>query len=92
MSSNQTVPVCEDVTFRVDTIQSGGTLTMEPDPAKTRICSIAAGKVRVRTGDEPEFIIGPHGMFKVKAGATCTVQNWMYVPAVVHVTVLSGFM
>jgi len=82
----------DDICFRVDTIQSGATLQLEADEGKWRICSIASGKVRVQTGDEPEFTIGPHGMFKVKPGVASTVQNWMYMDAILHVTVLSGFL
>lgn len=59
---------------------------------KSRLCSVATGKVKVKTGDEPEFTIGSHGMFRVKAGTSCVVQNWMYVDAILHVTVLTGFM
>ena len=91
VSTKQVVPVCEDVSFHVDTIHSGATLTLDPDGNKTRICSIAAGKVRVKTGGEPEFTIGPHGMFKIKPGVGCAVQNWMYIDAIIHITVLSGF-
>ncbi|KAK1834260.1 hypothetical protein QBC39DRAFT_252901 [Podospora conica] len=92
LSTNSVVPVCEDVEFRVDTIHSGGTLTLQPDANKSRLCSIATGKVKVKTGDEPEFTIGPHGMFRIKPGTSCVVQNWMYVDAILHVTVLAGFM
>ncbi|KAK4448009.1 hypothetical protein QBC34DRAFT_301814 [Podospora aff. communis PSN243] len=91
LSTNHVVPVMDDVFFRVDTIYSGATLQIDPEEFKTRICSVASGKVRVRTGDEPEFTIGPHGMFKVKPGVGCKVQNWMYMDAILHVTVLDGF-
>ncbi|KAK3318947.1 hypothetical protein B0H66DRAFT_603510 [Apodospora peruviana] len=89
--TNKDVPVCEDVTFRIDTIRAGQAWELEPHALKTRMCSVAAGKVRVKIGEEPEFTIGPHGMFKVKDGVPCTVRNWMYVDAVLHVTSLSGF-
>ncbi|KAK3324038.1 hypothetical protein B0T19DRAFT_427561 [Cercophora scortea] len=91
LSTNKSVPVCEDVSFRVDTIQSGATLQMEPERNMTRICSLATGKARVKLEGEAEFTIGPHGMFKVKAGVSCTVQNWLYDNAILHVTSLSGF-
>jgi len=91
LSTNQAVPVLEDVAFRVDTIRAGDTLQLEPDGGKTRICSIASGKVRVRTGDEPEFTIGPHGVFKIQAGTSCSVHNRMYTDAVLHTVVLHGF-
>ena len=92
LSTNQVVPVWEDVTFHVDTIRAGNTLTMEAEVNKSRHCSIAAGKVKVKMGDQPEFTIGPHGLFLIKPGTTCVVQNRMYVDAIVHVTALSGFM
>ncbi|KAK5661201.1 hypothetical protein OQA88_11092 [Cercophora sp. LCS_1] len=91
LSTNQVVNVCDDVSFRVYTIHSGGTWRIEADENKTRLCSIASGKLRIKAGTEPEFIIGQHGMFKVKPGVACEVKNWMYVDAIVHVTVLEGF-
>ncbi|KAK3687743.1 hypothetical protein B0T22DRAFT_138109 [Podospora appendiculata] len=91
LSTNKSIPVCEDVSFRVDTIESGATLHMEPERNMTRICSLATGKARVKLEGEAEFTIGPHGMFKVKAGVSCTVQNWLYDNAILHVTSLSGF-
>ncbi|KAL2258114.1 hypothetical protein VTK26DRAFT_8704 [Humicola hyalothermophila] len=91
-ASDRAVPVCDDVAFRVDTIHAGGTLRLDADPDRIRLCSVAAGKVRVRIGDdEPEFVVGPHGLFKVKAGVGCVVRNGMYIDAVLHVTVLQGY-
>jgi hypothetical protein len=87
----QSVPVCDDVAFRVDTVSAGNTLQLEADAGKTRLCAVAAGKVRVRIGDEADFVVGPHGMFKVKAGVACTVRNGLYLDAVLHTTVLVGF-
>ncbi|KAH6856052.1 hypothetical protein B0I37DRAFT_395880 [Chaetomium sp. MPI-CAGE-AT-0009] len=84
------VPVCEDVAFRVDTVLAGHSLALEADAHKTRLCSVAAGKVRVRIGDEAEFVVGPHGMFKVKPGVRCVVRNGLYLGAVVHTVVLGG--
>jgi hypothetical protein len=57
----------------------------------TRLCSVAAGKVRVKIGEEAEFVVGPHGMFKVKAGVVGSVRNGLYLDAVLHVVVLQGF-
>ncbi|KAK0744934.1 hypothetical protein B0T21DRAFT_345056 [Apiosordaria backusii] len=91
LSSAYAVDVCEDVAFRVDTIQSGHNLKIEADSNQLRLCSLASGKLRVKIGDEPEFVIGPHGMFKVKAGVSCTVTNRMYIDAIMHTTVLNGF-
>ncbi|KAK4152330.1 hypothetical protein C8A00DRAFT_44588 [Chaetomidium leptoderma] len=89
LSTAQAVPVCDnDVAFRVDTVLSGNVLQLESDPHKTRLCSVAVGKVRVKIGDEAEFVVGPHGMFKVKAGVACSVRNGLYLDAVLHTVVL----
>jgi hypothetical protein len=87
----QSVPVCDDVAFRVDTVSAGNALQLEADAGKMRLCAVAAGKVRVKIGEEAEFVVGPHGMFKVKAGVACTVRNGLYLDAVLHTTVLVGF-
>ncbi|KAK4671439.1 hypothetical protein QC764_600340 [Podospora pseudoanserina] len=91
LSSTHAVEVCEDVAFRVDVIRSGQTFKIEGEENQLRLVSLAAGKLRVKIGEEPEFVMGPHGMFKVKAGAGCTVRNRMYVEAIIHTTVLNGF-
>ncbi|KAH8899751.1 hypothetical protein GQ53DRAFT_815811 [Thozetella sp. PMI_491] len=93
LSANQAVPVCDDVGFRVDTIKSGTTLHIESDRNKTRICSIATGKltIRIKGEHEQEFTIGPHGMFRVKAGVSCAVTNRLYSDGILHTTVLSGY-
>lgn len=91
LSSTHAVEVCEDVAFRVDVIRSGQTFKIEGEENQIRLVSLASGKLRVKIGEEPEFVMGPHGMFKVKAGTRCTVRNRMYVEAIIHTTVLNGF-
>ena len=91
METSKAVPVCDDVFFRVDTIPPGGVLRLEPEEAQMRLCSIAAGKVQVKLGDVGEFLLGPHGMFKVKPGVECYVTNRLYLDAVLHTTLLQGF-
>lgn len=85
------MPVADDVTFRVDTIRPGQAWHLPVDLLKTRVCSLAAGKVNVKIGNEPEFVIGPHGMFRVKAGKICTVHNKMYADAVLHITGITEY-
>ncbi|KAK4098319.1 hypothetical protein N658DRAFT_499560 [Parathielavia hyrcaniae] len=91
LSTAQAVPVCDDVAFRVDTITAGGVLRVEAEADTTRLVSVAAGKVKVKMGDEDEFVVGPHGLFKVKPGVGCAVRNGLYVDAVVHTVVLGGY-
>ncbi|KAK0641714.1 hypothetical protein B0T16DRAFT_219811 [Cercophora newfieldiana] len=89
--NRQVTPVFEEVSFHVKLIQSGETLRIEPEEGKKRMCSVATGKVRVQVGDEPEFTIGLHGLFKLKPGVGCRVKNRMYVHAVLHITVIDTF-
>ncbi|KAK3307314.1 uncharacterized protein B0T15DRAFT_529880 [Chaetomium strumarium] len=91
LSTSLAVPVCDDVAFRIDTISPGSDLSFAPDPNKTLLCSVAVGKVRVKVGTEAEFVVGPHGMFKIKAGTACNVSNGLYLDAVLHTTVLTGY-
>ncbi|KAL2267272.1 hypothetical protein VTJ83DRAFT_4549 [Remersonia thermophila] len=91
LSSARAVPVCEDVGFHVDTIPSGGTLQLLAERDAMRLCSVATGKVRITIGSEPAFDLGPHGMFKVKAGVACTVRNELSMDAVLHMTILEGY-
>ncbi|KAL2164932.1 hypothetical protein VTH06DRAFT_228 [Thermothelomyces fergusii] len=85
------VPVCDDVGFRVDTVQPGDKLLLDAEADKMRLCSVAAGKVRVSIGDEPEFVLSPHGLFKVRPGVACTVRNELPFDAVLHTVVLGGY-
>ncbi len=82
------MPVSDSTLFRVDTIRSGATFYMDADPKTLRVCSIAVGKLSVHINDEPEFIIGPHGMFKVKPGASCAMTNRLYIDSTLHTIVL----
>jgi hypothetical protein len=85
LENNQSVPVAADVSFRVDTIKSGHKLEFEELASYTRYCSVASGKVRVTIAGQPEFIIGPHGVFKIKPGVKASAQNRLYIDSVVHV-------
>lgn len=85
LETNQAVQVSADVQFEVKTVKSGGSLQVDADAGKTRYCSLASGKLRVRVEQQPEFTIGPHGMFKVRRGLKALVQNRLYVDSVLHI-------
>lgn len=71
--------------FEVKTIRSGNSLQLEADSTKARYCSLASGKLRIRIDEQPEFTIGPHGMFKIKPGLKACVQNRLYIDSVLHI-------
>lgn len=86
LTTNQSVAIGQDMTFRVDIVTSGSSLRFAPSADRERICSVGAGKVKVRLQGEEEFAIGPHGMFRVSRGRSCVVLNRLYGNAVLHVT------
>jgi len=89
LSTATSVLESETVSFRVECVQSGHKLRMEALLNKLRLCSVASGQVRIRISDEPEFTVGPHGLFKLKPGVACVVENRNYDDAVLHVSLIS---
>ncbi|RYP76646.1 hypothetical protein DL769_003606 [Monosporascus sp. CRB-8-3] len=86
----QAVMVAPNIAFQVVIVRPGTTHMWKKDATnKLRLCSVAAGKVKVKMHDE-EFTIGPHGMFKVGPGVECTAINMLYLDAVLHISVLPG--
>lgn len=75
--------------FRVDMVLPGHTRSFAPN-RDMRIFSLAAGKLRVRIEGQPEFVIGPNGMFSIKPRLACTVENRLYIDAVLHVSTIGS--
>ncbi|KAF4975693.1 hypothetical protein FZEAL_7548 [Fusarium zealandicum] len=90
LTSGQPVTVSEDVSFNVLVVKPGSISHWNVEDEKLRTCSIAAGKVRVTTGDQT-FQLGPNGMFVVRPGQTCKVENRLYLDSVVHCTTIGDF-
>ncbi|OAA62801.1 hypothetical protein SPI_04341 [Niveomyces insectorum RCEF 264] len=86
LTSNQMVPIDHNMSFRVQVVHPGATVAVAADPRATRICSLAAGKLHVRVGDDVEFALGPNGMFRAKPGAAFAVENRLYVDAYLHIS------
>jgi len=80
------VSVDDGIGFQVEVVRPGDVTQYAAQPNGTRICAVAAGKLRVRLGDMEEFAIGPHGMFKILPGVACNVENRIYVDATLHIT------
>ena len=88
LTANQTVQVSPAITFQALTIISGRVHQFSADSDKTRMCTLAGGKLSVRVGND-EFIVGAQGVFKIMPGVACTVTNKCYVDVVLHVTCVS---
>ncbi|KAK4144546.1 uncharacterized protein C8A04DRAFT_11366 [Dichotomopilus funicola] len=84
-TSSSAIPVDDGIAFRVNTIVKGQALALDAELDTTRLCAVASGKVKAKIGEEPEFAVGPHGLFKVKAGTNCTARNEWELDAVVFI-------
>ncbi|EXF82491.1 hypothetical protein CFIO01_05214 [Colletotrichum fioriniae PJ7] len=91
LTSNQAVTVSEEISFNVIVIKPGESHEWAAESEKVRICSLAAGKLKVKLENTEPFSMGPNGMFKMKPGTACTVLNRLYIDAVLHVTTVSSF-
>ena len=88
LTANQTVQVSPAITFQALTIASGRVHQFSADSDKTRMCTLAGGKLRVRVGKD-EFVVGAQGVFKIMPGVACRVNNRCYADVVLHVTCVS---
>ncbi|KPM40790.1 hypothetical protein AK830_g5750 [Neonectria ditissima] len=90
LTSGQPVNVSEDVSFNVLVIKPGAVSHWSVEDDKLRTVSVAAGKVMV-TMSGKVFRLGPNGMFIVRPGQTCKVENRLYVDSVMHCTTIADF-
>jgi glyoxylate utilization-related uncharacterized protein len=84
------VPVSDEVEFNVLVMQAGDTRRWQAEKTQLRTCSVAAGKVKVKL-EGKEFHLGPHGLFVVRPGQVCTVENRLYGHAVLHCTTVKEY-
>lgn len=89
LSSNQAVQVTDTMSVRVRTLGPGAALNLqfEPDSDKPRVCTLIAGQLQVKMGDDEEFTIGPGGLFVVRPGVAARLQNRIFLDCVLHVVV-----
>jgi hypothetical protein len=86
LGSSRPIQVSNDLSLRIADVRGGTTLRFEAEQDNTRICTIASGKLKVKIDGEPEFIVGPRGMFKIRPGAAATALNTSYFWAAVFIT------
>jgi len=85
LTSTQQVPIDRGVSFRVQPILPGCTITFEADQSR-RWWSVTTGKVTVRPKGEEPFVLGPNGLFILRPGDSCVVTNRYCVSAVLHIS------
>lgn len=87
LTSIQMVPIDHNMSYRVEVVRPGSSVSFDADDVAMRICMLAAGKLRVVVG-EASFVMGPNGMFKVKPGTSFAVENRLYIDAYLHISAL----
>lgn len=85
LGASHDTQISPDLTARLADIRGGTTLRLNAERDKVRFCLVVNGKLKVRIDGEEEFVIGPHGMFKVRPGAACTALNTSYFWALVSI-------
>ncbi|PFH60575.1 hypothetical protein XA68_10742 [Ophiocordyceps unilateralis] len=89
LMSAQPFQVLPDVGIQVINALPGSSTRWTAEEDKIRLCTVANGKVRVKTGDT-EFVIGPNGGFYIRPGQTCLVENRTYSTATLHCVTLTN--
>ncbi|KAK3349825.1 hypothetical protein B0T25DRAFT_549026 [Lasiosphaeria hispida] len=90
LSANQSIQISDKIGFSTTIVTSGASHQFVADTAKTRLCTLGSGKLRVQVDGEPEFVIGFGGMFSISPGVACLVLNRGYADAVMQVTSLAN--
>lgn len=86
LSTVEPVRVCKEATHWVRRITHGMIFTLEKSENTIRLCTVATGKLHVQLDEEPIFVIGTHGLFKINPGVACTIANEMDLDAMLHIT------
>ncbi|KAK4159973.1 hypothetical protein QBC43DRAFT_326194 [Cladorrhinum sp. PSN259] len=66
-------------------IRPGTSHQFRPDANKARLCIVLNGKLKVQVGDEPNFLVGLHGRFRIGPKVSCSVLNRLYENVVLTV-------
>ena len=85
LSSAQPVTVATDVGVNIQVVKPGGVARWPSDKTQLRSCMVSQGKVKVRMGATTAHV-GPGGLFVVRPGRDCAVENRQYADAVIFCT------
>ncbi|PNY28986.1 Uncharacterized protein TCAP_01098, partial [Tolypocladium capitatum] len=90
LTNAQPVTVFQDVGINVIVVKPGGSNRWPMETDKLRICTVAAGKIKVKVAEKP-FRIGPNGAFVVQPRQTCLVENKCYFDATIHCVTVKDY-
>lgn len=90
LNGREPVTVSQDVHFNVMVIKPGETGRWTKEKRQIRTCSVASGKLKVKLCGKV-FHMGPNGIFVIRPGQQCTVENELYMDSVVHCTTITDY-
>lgn len=86
MSDQRPITISPGVSFNVLVLKPGRPYHWPVVISMVRTCSVSAGKISVKMGDNETFKLGPNGVIVIRPGQDCTVSNRLYTDAVLHCT------
>lgn len=81
LTATQPITIADDIAFHRLRIPPGGMHTWTPVDNKLRYCEVISGKVELKMGGQ-QVAIGDGGMFIMRPGMGCVVENRTYGEAV----------
>lgn len=90
LRSREPVDISDGVRFNLIVLGAGSSNHWRAQNGRLRTCSVASGKITVKISGK-EFLLGQHGMFVVHPGQQCTVENRLYVDAIIHCTTINDY-
>ncbi|KID63658.1 uncharacterized protein G6M90_00g064150 [Metarhizium brunneum] len=90
LTSSTPITISHDIDFNILTIRPGQIFNVPVQKGKIQVFSVASGKLKVTTGGKV-VQLGPNGVFPVRPGEKCVIENRIYFEAVVHCTTVKDY-
>ncbi|KID85717.1 Cupin, RmlC-type [Metarhizium guizhouense ARSEF 977] len=90
LTSSTPITISHDIDFNILTIRPGQIYNVPVQKGKIQVFSVASGKLKVTTGGKV-VQLGPNGVFPVRPGEKCVIENRIYFEAVVHCTTVKDY-
>lgn len=90
LTSANPIAIAPDISLNRLRIPPGGHHPWQADDNSLRYCEVIAGKIEVKYPDTT-LTIGPGGIFILRPGMSCSVENRLYVEAVLSCHTTSNY-
>ncbi|ODA83502.1 hypothetical protein RJ55_02016 [Drechmeria coniospora] len=90
LTGSQPITVAPEVGVNVVFIAPGTSSSWHAEPDKLRTCSVTRGKVKLTMGGT-QAQVGENGVFVIKPGQSCRVENKRYDVATIHCVAMQNY-